>query len=240
MALLRTPELVVEYLEGPASLESGTEWAGVFCCIPEHDGKFATAEPPTHDSWRPELLPKGPDRTIVNVGLREIRRELEVRFSSSADAPVEQAASTAVVADDLARLVRTTEGLGKGLKPRRNGTSATTANARVEVVSSGPIEHQGGFATRVLLEVRHRAGSTGTRLHATCGAALDGSTSDPTFDPVMSLVSASWAGHTASLSGLSATVDLDGPSTTQVELIVARSPSISVLFDLQADPIESA
>jgi hypothetical protein len=238
VALLRSPELVVEYLEGPVPPEGGTEWAGVFRCAPEHDGRFATAEPPTHDSWSPELLPKGPDRTVVNVGLREIRRALEKRWSPRPSEAEQPAASTAVIADELAHLVRTTEALGKGRATARSSPGTRSAGAKVEVVSAGPIRFGSGHATKADILVRHRSGSAGTRLHITCGVALDGSASDPDLDPELTLVSATWSGTTVALSGREATVDLEEASPTNVEVIVSRSASISVLFDLQVDPIE--
>ena len=46
-----------------------------------HDASFAASEPPTHDSWKPDLLPDKASRRIVNVGLREIKKVLKGRWS---------------------------------------------------------------------------------------------------------------------------------------------------------------
>ena len=40
VALLRTPELVIDYLEGPPAPPAAMEWTGVFRCRPEHDAEF--------------------------------------------------------------------------------------------------------------------------------------------------------------------------------------------------------
>jgi hypothetical protein len=76
VALMRTPELVVTYMPGPTPSDTGTEWAGVFRSRAEMDAHFAAAEPPSHDSWRPELIPKGRAKTLVKVGLSRIREVL--------------------------------------------------------------------------------------------------------------------------------------------------------------------
>jgi hypothetical protein len=76
IAVMRPVELVVRYFEGPAFPNELQEWAGVFICddAPDVEAAFALAEPPAHDDWDPEAMPKGPAKTYVNVALREIRK----------------------------------------------------------------------------------------------------------------------------------------------------------------------
>ena len=237
VALMRAPELVVEYMEGPAPSVGGVEWAGVFKCRDEHDHPFALAEPPTHDSWQPDLLPKGPDKTVVNVGLREIRRALDSRWAPHT--PENQAAvtSTARVADNLAHLVRSTEGRGAGRRPSERD-STPSAGAKVRLEQARPIIHEGQTATLATVVVSPRAGSAGTRLDITVGAALDGTTRDATLDPDLRLVSATWNGQSAQLTGESASLNLGGRAETTVELLLYRGPRTSVLVDVSAEAIE--
>src|SRR5262249_16950234 len=56
VALLREPELVVQYAEGEALESVVTEWVGVFKPSSSLDRAFADAEPPTHDSWHANLV----------------------------------------------------------------------------------------------------------------------------------------------------------------------------------------
>lgn len=241
VALFRAPELVVDYLEGPPPPEGGTEWAGVFRCRPDHDARFAAAEPPTHDSWRPELLPKGPDRTIVNVGLREIRKALQDRWAPAPGAEDGPVASTARVADDLSHLVRTTEGLGKGRPPGPGGAGGgSPRRARVDILRAGPVLHGTEVATAVRVKVSPQPGSRSTLLHVACGAALDGVASDLNLDPALTLVSADVGDRTTTLAGMAAVVEVPGGDTCEVEIVAARSPDTTVLFDIQPEPVRSS
>jgi hypothetical protein len=69
--LMRSPELVVEYREGPAMPDERIWYAGVFKVLPDMDTTFGHAEPPTHDGWSPEHL-DGHDKSIVRTTLRKI------------------------------------------------------------------------------------------------------------------------------------------------------------------------
>ena len=238
VALLRTPELVVDYLEGPAPIDSGLEWAGVFQCADEHDHRFALAEPPTHDSWQPELLPKGQDKTIVNVALREIRNALETQWAAPQGNEYPQVTSTAQVADSLAHLVRSTDGRGPGRKPGRKGTPSTPG-ARIQIGRAHPLLHEDRPATLVEATVSPRKSSAGTRVHISVGVALDGTASDDSLDPSLQLVSASWNGDSVDLAGTTGTIDLTGSGEQNVEILVTRGQHTSVLFDLNAEPLDA-
>lgn len=74
IALMRPVELVVKYLQGEAIPSDTAEWAGVFVCDHGVEAAFAASEPPAHDDWMPQILPKGHDKTFVKVALRELSK----------------------------------------------------------------------------------------------------------------------------------------------------------------------
>lgn len=77
IALMRPVELVVKYLKGTPFPDPRFEWAGVFVCSGEDEveSAFAQSEPPAHDDWVPDNLPKGNEKTFVNVALKRLREE---------------------------------------------------------------------------------------------------------------------------------------------------------------------
>jgi hypothetical protein len=236
VALLRTPELVIEYLEGPPPPEGGTEWAGVFRARDEHDGHFAAAEPPTHDSWNPSLLPKSQGRTIVNVGLREIRKVLDSRWPQRTRPTHEDSSSTAVIADELAHLVRSTEAKGPG-RHRRGSAPPTPgpAKPKVDIVYSAPIEFDGELGTLARVRISPAPSSSSTRLHVQVAAALDGKDADSKLDPSLSLVEARIGDVLRDVSGLNEVLTLQHSEPIEVDLVVRRGAETTVLFDLDAE-----
>lgn len=77
IALMRPVELVVRYLKGTPFADPRFEWAGVFICSEddEVESAFAQSEPPAHDDWVPDNLPKGREKTFVNVALKRLKDE---------------------------------------------------------------------------------------------------------------------------------------------------------------------
>ena len=73
VALLRDPELIVEYLDTPELHAATSEYVGVFKPVRTLDRAFAKAEPPTHDGWNANLVPESKLRRFVGVALRTIR-----------------------------------------------------------------------------------------------------------------------------------------------------------------------
>ncbi len=75
IALMRPVELVVKYLEGNPLPDERLEWAGVFLASDEDEVEraFADSEPPAHDDWIPDNLPKGNEKSYVNIALRRLR-----------------------------------------------------------------------------------------------------------------------------------------------------------------------
>lgn len=238
VALMRTPELIVDYLPGPSPVDGGTEWAAVFRSRDEVDKHFAAAEPPTHDSWQPDLLPRSQGKTIVKVGLERIRATLDTRWGTPADAKAESVAgSTAVVADDLAHLVRGFAGTGSGRIPRtETGSPQAPSSARVEFVRTGVELIQGLPSTVADLLVHHKRATAGTRLHIIAGVALDGSASDATLDPDLALVSVHVDGARIPVSGHRTVIDVPHAGS-KVRVYVARSEDTSVSLDVRAEPM---
>jgi|7_EtaG_2_1085326.scaffolds.fasta_scaffold00850_4 hypothetical protein len=87
VALMRPAQLVVRYESGTDTQESNEEWGGVFMCSEDADieSAFAKSEPPAHDDWQPESLPKrSHERRFVNVALRRIREKINARTDNPA------------------------------------------------------------------------------------------------------------------------------------------------------------
>ena len=101
VALLRRAELVVEYYEPPQSQPPGRtqEWAGVFRCYEKHDNAFRSSEPPTHDSWSPEILVNREHRTIVRSTLKRIDEHAQELFYSASPEGSRDDASAAEIAN---------------------------------------------------------------------------------------------------------------------------------------------
>jgi hypothetical protein len=72
---MRSPELVVRYLEQTEPSSASRAYAGVFRAVDELDDTYAASEPPTHDQWVPDQL-AGRDRTFVRVTFTRIKEEL--------------------------------------------------------------------------------------------------------------------------------------------------------------------
>lgn len=126
VALMRPVQLVVRYEKGAGLQESNEEWGGVFMCSedPDIEGAFAKSEPPAHDDWQPESLPKrSHERRFVNVALKRVREKINIRPDSSAsdageDVPLARP-STA-----MGSLLPGSRGGGAGRSKSRSGGGA--------------------------------------------------------------------------------------------------------------------
>jgi hypothetical protein len=77
VCLMRSPQLVVRYYEGPQAASVNQAYAGVFRAEDDLDDTYAAAEPPTHDNWVYDQL-TGQDKTFVKVTFVRIRECLAV------------------------------------------------------------------------------------------------------------------------------------------------------------------
>ena len=90
IALMRPVELVIKYIEGAPLPDNRTHWAGVFRCYEDVEDAFAKAEPPAHDDWIPDNLPKSKEKTYVNVALKKLKESAftvanPIRHSGTSD-----------------------------------------------------------------------------------------------------------------------------------------------------------
>lgn len=132
IALMRAPNFVVKYVEGPAVPYELAEYAGVFRVDAEADAAFAGAEPPTHDDWVPDLLIDPAEKTYVRVAQRRLKEVVE---AFAAPPPIEPAAAGAHSVAGFSRL------LG-GLIPSLN--SQATAPTRPSSSAGGGVGNGGG------------------------------------------------------------------------------------------------
>jgi hypothetical protein len=127
IALMRPVELVVKYMPGEPFPDRQFEWGGVFICSDEREVEtaFATSEPPAHDDWIPDNLPKGAKRTFVNVGLRELRSRANeyVQPAGGFDDEAPGGPSLARTASRMGSLLGQTESRGPGRGGGGGGTS---------------------------------------------------------------------------------------------------------------------
>jgi hypothetical protein len=90
---MRSPRLVVRYLEAAPPQVEGLEYAGVFLADDDVDSVYAQAEPPTHDDWSHEQLSTPADQSLVRRTLRELKR-----IAADFARPAEAATATATEA----------------------------------------------------------------------------------------------------------------------------------------------
>ncbi|WP_104524526.1 hypothetical protein [Blastococcus atacamensis] len=86
VCLMRSPELVVRYHEGPSTSSVHSVYAGVFRADDQLDDVYAASEPPTHDNWVSEQL-TGHERTFVRATFMRLREQLAVFRAPAQNAP---------------------------------------------------------------------------------------------------------------------------------------------------------
>lgn len=189
IALLRTPELVVTYLEGPAASDPVMEWAGVFRVEDEYDEVFSNAEPSTHDSWNSAGMPNRNERNIVRKAMSDIRRCAEVRWLP---APRNNIAtdSTARIADRLSHLVLGSPGAGKGDPDPLVGAQPvkpSVSKPRLELVQAQADVEFGVHLSRAEFRLIPSSSPGRTRLSVEVGIALGTSEFDSQLDETLTI-----------------------------------------------------
>lgn len=127
IALMRPVELVVRYVVGEAYPDRRYEWAGVFMCSEEDEVEqaFASTEPPAHDDWIPDILPRGHAKTWVNVAMRELnsisRTHAAPGGGSAGDG--DRGPSLAATAAQMGRILDRATPSGPGKSARKGGGS---------------------------------------------------------------------------------------------------------------------
>lgn len=129
VALMRPVELVVKYIEGEPLPDRRFEWAGVFICSDSDDIEeaFALAEPPAHDDWIPDNLPKGSAKTFVRVAIKRLNELANPQARPPAPAPNSdrQAPSLAAIAARMGKFLDRVSATGPGTPARRPGAPST-------------------------------------------------------------------------------------------------------------------
>ncbi|UVO13484.1 hypothetical protein NM962_05045 [Mycobacterium sp. SVM_VP21] len=129
IALMRAPELVVTYMEGPIPLAGRMGYAGVFKSALDIDEAFKAAEPPTHDDWVARSVVDRHARSFVNIALERI--QAQCRLAAGYNATVRHVNDADAIplgefADALAALMPGQEGPGA----RRPATQRPTTKRR--------------------------------------------------------------------------------------------------------------
>lgn len=190
VVLLRKPELVVTYQQYALLPDSNVEWAGVFLADPEYNEAFAAAEPPTHDAWEPAMIEDKLQRRVVNIALREIRKNVNNRhqlLTASPQAP-DSHRSVARVANALGTLFSGIAGagaavtLGGGALP---GNSGYPRRPKVTIERSGPVIDGDSRVSEVVFRLVPVPGRERTDVEVSVDVATgDGSTVEGDERPV--------------------------------------------------------
>jgi hypothetical protein len=113
VALLRAPELVVQYLPGPESPTPTIGYAGVFLAHHDMDRIYAKSEPPTHDDWVPEGVSDRHHKTFIRVTKRRLVEAMREFAGIVPTSPAStEGASLGALAEQLRGLLPGIEGPG--------------------------------------------------------------------------------------------------------------------------------
>lgn len=245
IALMRSPELVVDYLEGPPLASSAIEYAGVFKVAPEVEKAFSDAEPPTHDDWQPENLQ---DQTHKRFVRRARRRIIELVDDFVGPAQVVPYAavggSLAAFADQLGSLLAGVDGTG-GRVPRDRGIRERVGSqeyharrrAIIETAEAGALEILDGIPAFVLgFSISSAAGSQGSTVRARPVVLLDGGT--PEVEPPAGSDKPQVIGWRSADGSLVATEDLWVPRTADGSWSVLVSIPLDSVVGVSLDAEE--
>jgi hypothetical protein len=209
IALMRPVELVVRYLPGEPFADKRFEWAGVFICSREDkiEEAFAVAEPPAHDDWIPDMLPKGRAKTYVNVALRELKQAAAtyVQPKVALGTAKDRGPSVAKTAAKLGTLLSKTSGKGPG-RPTSPGGVGTRKRITVSAPRFVGLEHcDGQRVARFVAELINDGSHPNLVLRAEPHLVLDGasaSADDLPGDITINLVDLSLDGRIAGPEGI--------------------------------------
>lgn len=241
VALMRSPELVIEYLPGPVAPDSSLEWGGLFRADQDMDEVFAKAEPPTHDSWTPDYLDQKQHKLIVQKCLRDIRKSVESRWGTAPQPEAKSTLSTALVADTLSHLVLGTRGAGKGsAKNPTNPKSGTSVQKSGLTANWTDVIQRENTLASVANFTLASATMNPIRIIVAIGVAIEGSQRDTTLDDSLTLRAAWIDGEIISLTGLEASFDIQPKGPCEIMFEAALSGRSSVLWDVSATTLEGA
>lgn len=186
VALMRGPELVVKYLEGPVLPGSAIEYAGVFLVDGSVEAAFARSEPPTHDDWLPDNLEDDREKRYVRIAQRRLAEVLQEYAVPPVLRPDEGADHGGLggFSDELGRIFLGEPGGGlsvpaDGRAGGREGSGghggSRPRRPTLRILDDGGLElFDGRRSLRVDFSVEHVPGSTRTIVEATPSVILDG------------------------------------------------------------------
>jgi hypothetical protein len=216
IALMRPVELVVKYLEGNPHPDARLEWAGVFIASDEDEVEqaFADAEPPAHDDWVPDNLPKGNEKRYVNIALKRLK---EIASGMGME-PISRRpgdGSGPPLARLAGRLGAVLENVGGDGAGRRRSSGGSGGGRPSRARASRPVFQrlEAGDAGRIavfLTEVTQDALRSGAKLIASASVAVEGTTLGSVDDTVgrPDVLSVRWLDGNAETVG--DTIDLGG------------------------------
>lgn len=216
IALMRPVELVVKYLEGNPHPDARLEWAGVFIASDEDEVEqaFADAEPPAHDDWVPDNLPKGNEKRYVNIALKRLK---EIASGMGME-PISRRpgdGSGPPLARLAGRLGAVLENVGGDGAGRRRSSGGSGGGRPSRARASRPVFQrlEAGDAGRIavfLTEVTQDALRSGAKLIASASVAVEGTTLGSVDDTVgrPDVLSVRWLDGNAEAVG--DTIDLGG------------------------------
>ena len=232
IALMRPVELIVKYLEGTPLPDERLEWAGVFVASREEEveSAFAESEPPSHDDWKPNSLPRGNTKRYVNIALRQLKRTaLDMGLASTGQPQATEAGPPlAHVARRLGAMLEGDGGVQD--RPRPGGGGARPARAKatrplfekLELVQSGCVAV---FST----EVSQDAQRTGLALTARPAVAIEGASRLRADDGFEQPAVVSIRAADGSLSGRGENLDLAGAEGSfEIRVFVPESCAVTV------------
>ncbi len=241
IALMRPVELVVKYLEGEALPDERIEWGGVFIASSEHEVEraFANSEPPAHDDWIPDNLPKSPAKTFVNVALRRLKAHAFDMGNLTNGQPSTSSSGPplARVAGKLGMVLESVGGDGAGRNGGGGGGGTRLARARASRPVFERLEHDGDSTIAVFSsEVRQDARRSGRVLTAKAAVAIEGTAAVK----IEKLIAQPSIAAIRAIDGGSRSVSdrlcLDG-AEGRYEIFVRMPPDCAVTVDAEVLPV---
>lgn len=230
VALMRhVAELVVRAEPYAGRVTESLGWVGVFKPVDAFDEAFSKAEPPAHDSWANfEGLDKR-TKSIVNVTLREVGKEVRAFLSPEDFAEVSENRSTGALSAALAGLAGSVPGSGASQNPgptRRRGAPGKRHKVDLRAIEPLPRDRRdldsGRQRTRLTVAVQGKS-PTVLRIDG-LKVAVEGGTMDSGGEVALD----QWVGGQSVPNGVLV------PPGDEVSAIVSYPAGVAISFSLKA------
>jgi hypothetical protein len=244
VALMRTPELIVDYLRQKDSPDDKLGWIGVFRANDQVDGYFKDSEPPTHDAWNKSSVEKGIGRTVVSVTFDRLK-EFTGQFSDQMAPPVPPAsAGVRALAQALSEGFMSSVDVGSSQGGSSGGGSGGSngKSRKVNIALGNPVIRSDVDGTRIIrlgLSLPPSASTGGLVNLKFVGGIAEGDANEPIEDPstvmILKLESSKngrtlWTGGKASSSCEVSVKRSDFPLTVSLRSAI----SVTVVVDATA------